>query len=297
MNLAGLKPLIFLLLQVPLSLPCLANGPTERQCEDFEPVLETDVAELGDIRIHRGSYDIEGARLVGCIRNTGDEALDGAGLIFNQIQSRGGGGGTTALLFESLQPGQAGGFVSHAFRPDRERLEEWGITGIELRALQLRDGMELAEHAFSDQLELDYPIRELPDSDLRQACTALSPTDPDSKVTLEKLRMIEVTGGEVRVAGCIVNGGDEVLADDRQNGVRIEYSGEPGEDYDGTMHWGGSGQLNLPGALEPGSADLSVADFEVEDKIARVEIRLTERVDHDGFYQYEAVGPAYAVER
>jgi len=296
MTLMGIRVWVAAVFLAP-GVAALADEATDGHCDEFEPVLETAAAELGDIRIHRGLYDLGGARLFGCIRNTGDEALEGAGLMYNQIQSRGGGGGTTSLSFPALEPGQAGVFVSRAFREDRQRLEEWGITGIELRALQLRDGMELVNHDFSDRLELDYPMRELPDSDLRRACAALSPEKAEGEVTLENLQLVEVTGGELRVAGCIVNGGGKTLGADRHGGVRVEYSGEPGEDYDGMMHWSGSGQLDLPGPLAPGSAEMFVGDFEVEDKIARVEIRLTERVAHDGFYQYEATGPTYSVTR
>lgn len=296
MNRIGLRWVIALMLAAP-GMAVAAGDAIDMQCDEFEPVLETDVAELGDVRIYRGPYDLDGARLVGCIRNTGDDALEGAGLMFNQIQSRGGGGGTTSLSFGSLEPGEAAPFVSLPFRDDRQRLEEWGITGIELRALQLRDGMELVNHDFSERPQLDYPIRELPESELRQDCAALSPEVTDGQVKLTNLRLVRVTGGALRVAGCIVNGGEETLGDDRQGSVRVAYSGEPGENYGGMMHWSGSGELDLPAPLEPDSAALFVADFDVEDKIARVEIRLTERIDHDGFYQYEPTGPAYSVER
>ncbi len=125
----------------------------------------------------------------------------------------------------------------------------------------------------------------------------MAPVAQDGEITLGQLQFLETIDGEVRVAGCISNGRDDTLADDRRGSVSIRYSGEPGDDYGGIMHWGGSGRLNLPEPLSPGHVGMFVSDFEVDERIARVGIQMTKRVDHDSYSEYVPTGPEFTVER
>lgn len=266
-------------------------------CDAFEASLESEVAALGHIRIHRDPLDFRGTRLLGCIRNGGDRPLDGASLVYDQVQTRGGGGGTTSMHFGELASGEVGRFVTDEFRHDPEKLESWGITGIRLRSLQLSYEMEYAEHPFSEQLELAYPMLDLPDGELRQACAALESAQLDGQVTLSRLQLSETIGGEVRLVGCVINGRDVAIGEGWGHGVEVGYSGEAGEDYQGMMYWGGSGTLDMPAPLESGQTGMFVSGFDVDPDIALVKLQPTEMAERDGYYQSLPIGPEYSVSR
>jgi len=281
-----------------MSPPAFAQtGDLDGLCDEFEAAVESEVAALGHIRIHRDPFDFEGTRLLGCIRNAGDQSLDSAQLVYNQVQTRGGGGGSTMMHFDALAPGEVGRFVTGVFRHDPERLESWGITGLRLRGLELSQGMEYIEYAFGEQLELACPILDLPESDLQRACAADAPVDPNGEVSLSQMGLVETIDGQVRLVGCVINGRDAVIGEGWGHGVEVGYSGEAHEDYQGMMYWGGSGTLEMAAPLEPGRAAMFVSGFEVDPEVARIKIQATEMAEVDGYYQSVPIGPEYSVAR
>lgn len=267
-------------------------------CDEFQATTESAVAAIGQVRIHRGPFDFEGARVVGCLKNTGEAPLESASLVFDNIQTQGGGGGTTSLSFDALDPDQVGRFSTRPFSPDTEKLERWGTTGIRLRALQTRvDNVTFATHDFAEPIEMAYPLLDLPESELQQTCTALEPAEQSGEVMLSELRMIETVAGEMQVVGCIANGTDTILADNHTNKVDIGYKAEAGEDATGSSHKSGFGGLRLVGPLESGRADVFASDFTVEQGIGRVSIQFYQNGERDGYYVSEPVGPEFSVER
>jgi len=69
-----------------MSPPAFAQtGDLDGLCDEFEAAVESEVAALGHIRIHRDPFDFEGTRLLGCIRNAGDQSLDSGEAHFHTL--------------------------------------------------------------------------------------------------------------------------------------------------------------------------------------------------------------------
>lgn len=296
----GKKLTIAALLMVAVgSLQADGLAELDGLCDNFQATAKSDIAAIGHVRVYRGPFDFAGAQLVGCIKNTGTAALDSPSLVFDNIQTRGGGGGTISLFFKALDPNQVGRFATSPFRSNAERLKTTGVTGIKLRGLKTRvDNVTFASHDFAERLEMAYPLIDLPENELRQACAVLESPEQGTGVMLSQLRMIETVAGETRVAGCIVNGTDTILADNQRNKVDVGYTTEAGEDDPGARSAGGFGKLHLAGPLESGRSDVFVTDFEVGDGFDRVAIQFYGDFERDdGYYETRPVGPEFSVER
>lgn len=276
-----------------------AIGELDGLCDDFVATAKSDIAEVGHVRVFRGPFDFEGAQLVGCMKNTGQLPLNSVSLVFDKIQTRGVGGGTISLFFDELDPNQVGRFSTSPFRENAKSLNDAGTTGIKLRGLKTRvDNVTFASHDFAERIEMAYPLMERPESELQPTCAALAPLEQGAGIMLSELRMIETVAGEMRVAGCIANGTDTVLADNHRNKVDIGYKTEAAGDDPAARQGGGFGGLRLAGPLEPGRADVFLTDFEVEDGFDRVGIQFHEDFERDdGYYETRPVGPEFSVSR
>jgi hypothetical protein len=287
------------------AIPALALGSPilageidfETLCDDFEPKAEAEIAAIGNLQIHRGSFDFEGTRVVGCIENRGVEPLQNPSLVYDNIQRRGGGGGSTGISAGDLPSGEIAAFQTSHFTANAQRIEDRGLEGIRIRSLQVQDGMDRNSFEFSNRIELDYPYRPLPDSELASNCAEEAQQAPDDEIALTRLKLIEISPGQVHIAGCIINGLDKVLADGLRHRAAVRYSGDASEDHEGMRAWGGSGRVTLPDALEPGQASVFLSQFDVPDDIARVEITPMRRVDQNGIFTTEPGGSPASLQR
>lgn len=274
-------------------------GELDGLCDDFEATGHSDIAAIGHVRVYRSPFDFEGPRLVGCMKNTGGTPLSSVSLVFDKVQTRGGGGGTISLFFEALDPNRVGRFSTTPFRDDAKSLKDSGTTGIKLRGLKTRiDNVTFASHDFAERIEMAYPLMDRPESELQQTCAVLESLDQGAGVMLSELRMIETVAGEVKVAGCIANGTDATLADNHRNKVDIGYKTEAAGDDPAARQGGGFGGLRLAGPLEPGRADVFLTDFELEEGFDRVVIQFYGDFERDdGYYETRPVGPEFSVGR
>jgi len=288
-----------------IAVPVLALGSPilageidlETLCDDFEPKAEAEIAAIGNLLIHRGPFDFEGTRVVGCIENRGDEPLLNPSLVYDNIQRRGGGGGSTGISAGDLPPGEIAAFQTGYFTASAQRIEDRGLEGIRIRSLQVQDGMDRNSFGFSERIELDYPYRPLPESELAATCVEDSKQAPEDEIALTRLRLVEISPGEIHVAGCIINGLDKVLADGLRHRAPVRYRGDASEEHEGMRAWGGSGRVTLPDALEPGRASVFLSQFDVPDDIARIEITPMRRVDHNGVFTTAPGGSAASLQR
>jgi hypothetical protein len=238
---------------------------------------------LGNLQVYRGPFDFEGAHLVGCIVNGGDEAVTEMELVYDNIQVRGGGGGSGSLALAELRPGERGVFVSSAFRQDPEQLERFGIEGIRLREIKIPQGWERKEkpdgsasmemayqtHRLDPRPEMPYPLVDLPDGALTQTCAAIEAAAGAGALSFSELQVLEFPGGKSRVVGCLTNAGSESVAAGFGNQVQVRYTG--GGSGASAQGWG---SIRLPGAVEPGTSSVFVSGFDIPPSVEKVELTL-----------------------
>lgn len=259
-----------------LALAIEAAPGLDGLCDDIEFDYEAGIFEVGALQVWRGPFDFEGARIVGCLRNNGDDEITELNLVYDNIQSSGGGGGSGSLEMTPLAPGETGLLMTSAFREDADRLARFGITGVRLRELQVPRGweertdsdgsvsMHMAHdsHAFEARPELDYPLMPLPETDLAPACAAAEP--PAGELTVSALEVLQFADGKYRLVGCLLNGTDMAQADGFSHQVSVSYGIQSGG------MGGGWGSLRLAGELAPGAAAVFVSTFELSGPDARV---------------------------
>ena len=259
-----------------LALTTEAAPGLEGLCDGVEFDHQAGSFEVGALQIWRGPFDLDGARIVGCLRNNTDEEITGLNLVYDNVQASGGGGGSGNLEMSPLAPGATGLLMTSTFRQDPDRLERYGITGVRLRELQVprgweertdRDGnvsMHMAHdsHAFEPRPELDYPLMAMPDSGLAAACAAVEPVT--GTVEVSELRVLPFPDGQHRLVGCLLNGTDVPQADGFSHSVSVSYS------IQSTGLAGGWGNLRLAGAVAPGEAAVFVSGFDLSGPDAQV---------------------------
>ncbi len=263
----------------PATVLALAAAPDlDGLCDEVEFDHQAGSFEVGALQVWRGPFDFEGARIVGCLRNNGDEEITELGLVYDNIQASGGGGGSGNLEMAPLAPGQTGLFMTSTFRQDPDRLARFGITGMRLRELQVPRGweertdsdgsvsMHMAHdsHAFEPRPQLDYPMLALPESELAATCAATEPVAGELGVA--HLQVLRFADGKHRLVGCLLNGSDMAQADGFSRQVSVSY----GIEADGMA--GGWGSLRLAGELSPGKAAVFVSSFELADPDAQVRL-------------------------
>ena len=262
----------------PLAMAMEAAPGLEGLCDGVEFDHRAGSFEVGALQTWRGPFDFDGARIVGCLRNNGDEEITELNLVYDNIQASGGGGGSGNLEMSPLAPGAIGLLMTTTFRQDADRLERFGITGVRLRELQVprgweertdRDGnvsMHMAHdsHAFEPRPELDYPLLALPDSELATACAATEPVA--GTVAVSALQILPFPDGKHRLVGCLLNGSEAPQADGFSHQVSVSYS------IQSTGLAGGWGNLRLAGAVAPGKAAVFVSGFDLSGPDAKVSL-------------------------
>ena len=252
-------------------------------CASPEFEIQAGPFALGNLQVHRGPFDLQGAHIVGCIVNGSDEAVTEMELVYDNIQVRGGGGGSGSLALAELPPGGRGVFVSSAFRQDPEQLERFGIEGIRLREIKIPQGWERKEkpdgsvsmemsyetHRLDPRPEMPYPLVDLPDGPLTQACAAIESAAGGSALSFSELQLLEFPGGKIRLVGCLTNAGSEPVAAGFSNQVQVRYSG--GGSGASAQGWGA---LRLPGAVEPGTSSVFVSGFDISPGVEKIELTL-----------------------
>lgn len=245
-------------------------------CDDVEFEHKAGAFDVGALQVWRGPFEFEGARIVGCLRNNGEEEITELNLEYENIQSSGGGGGTSNLELAPLAQGETGLFMTNTFRQDADRLERFGITGLRLRELQVprgweertdRDGsvsMHMAHdsHGFEPRPEIDYPLMALPESELDAACAAAEPVA--GEVGVSELQVVRFPDGKYRLVGCLLNGSEMPQADGFNHQVSVSYS------IQSAGMAGGWGSLRLAGTVAPGQAAVFVSHFDLSDPDAKV---------------------------
>lgn len=263
----------------PAAVLALEAAPgLEGLCDGVEFDHQVGSFEVGALQVWRGPFDFDGARIVGCLRNNGDEEITELSLAYDNIQASGGGGGSGNLEMAALAPGQIGLFMTSTFRQDADRLARFGITGLRLRELQVPRGweertdsdgsvsMHMAHdsHAFEPRPEIDYPLMALPESELAATCAAATPVA--GEVGVSELAVIRFADGKHRLVGCLLNGSDMAQADGFSHQVSVSYS------IQSTGMAGGWGSLRLAGELPPGQAAVFVSSFDLAGPDARVSL-------------------------
>lgn len=253
-----------------------ATPGLDGMCERVELTHRAGAFEVGAMQVWRGPFDFDGARIVGCLRNGSDEEVTELSLVYDNIQTSGGGGGSGNLEMAPLAAGETGLFMTSPFRQDADRLERFGMTGVRLRELQVprgweertdRDGsvsMHMAHdsHAFEQALELDYPLMALPESELAKTCAAASPVA--GEVGVSSLDVLLFADGKYRLVGCLLNGSDMAQADGFSRQVSVSYS------VKSAGMAGGWGSLRLADEVAPGQAAVFVSGFDLSGPDAQV---------------------------
>lgn len=269
------------LVVVGLALPSGSQGMEaapglDGLCDRVEFDVRAGVFDVGGIQAWRGPLEFEGARIIGCLRNNSDEEITELSLVYDNVQTKGGGGGSGTISLQPLAPGAIGLFMSSAFHQDTERLERFGTTGIRLRELQIprgweerteRDGsvsmvMAHDSHAFEPRIELDYPLLDLPENELTAACAAAVSTG--GEVTVSEVQVAQFPDGKYRLVGCLSNGSDRTQADGFSHQVSVSYS------VRSAGMAGGWGNLRLTGELPSGQSAVFVSGFELAGPDAEV---------------------------
>ena len=249
-------------------------------CDDVELDRQAGSFEVGALQVWRGPFDFDGARIIGCLRNNTDEEITELNLVYDNIQARGGGGGSGNLEMAPLPPGATGLLMTSTFRQDADRLERFGITGVRLRELQVprgweqrtdRDGqvsMHMAHdsHPFEPRPELDYPLMALPDSELATACAAAEPVA--GVVAVSELHVVQFPDGKHRLVGCLLNGSDAPQAGGFNHQVSVSYS------IQSTGIAGGWGNLRLAGPVAAGKGAVFVSSFDLAGPDAQVTLSI-----------------------
>ena len=250
--------IVFFMLMVGAGAGCdraSADPEVAPGCDEPESVRESEVAAVSNVEVYRGSLDMGGARVIGCLHNRSDETLEKTSLFYKKVG--GGGGGGLNLGVEKLEPGQTTAFATEPIDWD----EEEGLEGYKFSSVG---------SGFRDNYDFDKPIElkptaERPDHKLESTCAGLDSTKGEGDVRLshlqyEPVKLVDQT--KVHVIGCITNRSDEPIAtDDRvakggyQVGAKHNY--ESG---------GGTGDLVVEEPIPAGKSALFVYsnDFDEE---------------------------------
>jgi hypothetical protein len=272
-------PCLLASLLAPAAVVALEAMPgLDGLCDEVDFDTRAGVFDVGGVQAWRGPFEFEGARIVGCLRNNSNEEITALTLVYDNIQARGGGGGSGDVVLAPIAPGAVGLFLSSPFHQDAERLERSGITGLRLRTLQIprgweertdRDGNRAMHMAHDDQPfeprpELDYPLLPLPENPLAQACAEAVPVA--GEFGFVEVQVLHFADGKYRAVGCLLNGSDRSVATSFNHQVSVSYR------IESSGLAGGMGRLALPTELPAGQASLFVSVFDLPSADARVKL-------------------------
>lgn len=269
-------------------------------CDEPEEMFETSLVAISEPRFVRGAADVDGPRLIGCLHNQSDMALDDISLTFSNVQEDGGGFGERPLTFHPVGPGDSTMFVTSAFDSDADYFEERGLEGYEFHTLtagsQDREKLDSA-------IEITTPVVERPRHDLESECEDVDPDDGEGDVWISTARMERMPPPHVqrsRVVGCVTNRSDAAIAEDDSSTPDFEITVSFGDDLaeDGDrMEEGSHDELIVEAPVEPGETALFASDFFVEGAGAEVELQPVERANpRRRPAQYDPLGPIVTAE-
>jgi len=273
-------------------------------CDGVERWVHAGPVALGDVELARGALDFEGPRIVGCLKNQGEDTLNQVMLEFESIREgrTGGGGFTTNLRLAGLAPGD-----SVVFRTDERRMrdtdhyERFGTQGYRFSGVNvLVDGESgRPEFGTDDELELGRILHvDRPEHTLEAECAAIDAADGEGEVWISEARL-ETLGmpGTDNVIGCVTNRGEDTIADGRRHSISIGWEGRAGDEPNRLAMVGGTGRLHLTGPLEPGDSALFVSSMDFDQPILEVEF-YPRGTDRSGdMPQTVELGPRVKLER
>ncbi len=262
---------IMMFLSAPLAM-------AEDACDQVGDWVRAGPVALGDVQVTRGGLDFEGPRIVGCLKNEGDEALNQVMLEFESIREgrSGGGGFSTNLRLAGLAPGETTVFRSSQQRMrDREHYERFGTLGYRFSGVNvLIDGQSgRPEFGTEDEFEIDrfLPV-DRPEHALEAECAELDEADGEGDIWISQARLknLEMPGTD-HVVGCVTNRSDETLADNRGHAIGIAWEGRAGDEPERLAMVGGTGRLHLTGPLQPGESGVFISSFDFDQPIFEIE--------------------------
>ncbi len=294
MKTPALRLTILACLFMACSQTASADLDLEALCDNGDPESKSDIAALSNLQLHRGPLDRDGARIVGCLHNTGDEELQNLMVAYSMVQERGSGGGSSNLEFAAIPSGESRPFRSSQLRSDPDRFARWGTTAMLVDELEV---FMSGQFELTPPIELDVPILDRPQHPVERQCAELQVSDhADGPVLLREVQFADIGLVGARssvVIGCVTNTGEETLAEGRRNAISAVYDSTTDTGAVG----GGSGRLELDGPLEPGESAFFVSSFDFQQ--AGLTIELTPggmRVVDDEF-QLVSDGPSVTLER
>ena len=289
---------------IALLVPGLASAQAdhlEELCDEVEEWVQAGPVAVGDLQPHRGPFDFEGTRFVGCFRNDGDAPLAQVMLEFDWVVEDGSGGATRNVELPPLDPGESMPFATDEVTNDPERYEERGATGFRLTGVNvLEEGVSgRPEHEADPAVEVPLPVAERPDHELEAACAQIDPAEGEGEVWISQAELAEVAmPGVLQVIGCVTNRGDELIADGMRTRVTALYEGEAGDGPGEMSMVGGQGGLKVAEPIEPGESAHFVSSFEFTRPVLEVEVAPAGMVESDeGVQQMEPIGPGVVFER
>lgn len=271
-----------------------ADLDLEALCDDSDPESKSDIAALSNLQLHRGPLDRDGARIVGCLHNTGDEELQNLMVAYSMVQERGGGGGSSNLEFAAIPAGESRPFRSGELRADPDRFARSGATAMLVDELEVfRSG----QYELTPPIELDLPILDRPQHPVERQCAELQVSDDaDGPVLLREVQFADIglVGARTSVLiGCVTNTGEETLAEGRWNGISVVHD----RTMDTGAVGGGSGRLELDGPLEPGDTAFFVSSFDFQQAGLTIELTPGAMRMVDDEFQLVSDGPSVTLER
>lgn len=279
-----------LALLMALGNPGLASTEFNELCDSEGPRSESEIAAVSNVQLHRGPLDRDGARIVGCLHNPGDDELRNLMLGYSWIQTRGSGGGNANLEFEPIPPGQSRPFQSTQLHSDRERYERWGISGAVVNQLEV---FNAGDYALDPEIELPHPLIDRPAHPIEAECAALTADQDEGPVLIRHAELAELGPRVAVVIGCVTNTGEDTLATGRQTGIEAVYELRTERGGMG----GGSGWLQLDEPLEPGASAFFISSFTIRPGDVRLTITPGGMRMVDGEFALVSDGPDVSLER
>ena len=269
----------------------LSEAGVNLECDESGQVSDSSLAAISDVEAFRGPLDRDGPRWVGCLYNRSDDRVERLMLSYSTVQQQGAGGGSVELQFAPLESGESGVFVSSQVQGYDRDIDGYELSSVEVSPM---DGdYDLEPEYAADPFELSRP-----EHPVESACEDRESADAESGVVIGDAQFVATMSPdepEFRVVGCVTNGGDEGIADNMQNSVRVAYSDDP-DNYDGVQGQA-QGRLELSGALEPGSSEFFISNFEVTAAEPRVVMEPVVQIRPRDWVDVESGGSKVVVDR
>jgi hypothetical protein len=253
-------------------------------CENVDDWVQAGPVAFGNVQLHRGALDFEGARIAGCLRNDGDGTLKQVMLEFDAVMERGGGGFSTNLRLAGLEPGQSTVFLTDQHRHDPDSYERFGTTGYRFTSIDVLMDGHPGRPEFSAESGLTLPrlLLDRPEHELEAECAATDPASGEGEVWISNARLESVgMPGSFNVVGCVTNRSDQAIAEGMRHHISASYEGRAGNAPNRMGLVGGQGNLVVSGPLAPGQSSLFLSSFSFDQGILEIEV-YPSRYDYTG---------------